>query len=109
MVNAREELLEHTAQRAYAITNIIVYHRAKLYQVYSGLDFNDNYMDQLDFEYDPYSVGDRIYGVIWFSDNSWSTHVTEKGAQTWRQVVAPTLTSVLEEAKVYRDRCRRRI
>ena len=51
----------------------------------------------LDFEYDCGYGGQEIYGVIWYTDKTWSERGEYDGSEWWAYKKAPEIPSCLKE------------
>jgi hypothetical protein len=57
---------------------------------YSEKDY-ENFLNQLDFEYDDGYGGQELFGAIWFEDGSWAGRGEYDGSEWWERYSLPEI------------------
>ena len=58
----------------------------------------DAFLQSLDFEYDAGFGLQEIYGIIWYTDGTWSSRHEYDGSEEWRQRQVPVIPEYLKKA-----------
>ena len=98
-MNAKEEFLRHVESRQVLCVHIGDYDdtsRINLKVGYSAFDF-DKFLDQLNYEYDNGFGGQKLYGVIWYKDGTWSERGEYDGSEWWAYKCCPIIPDYLKE------------
>ena len=86
MINAKEELMEHIADREVELVRI----RTGGYNNYHNIEGSlDQVLPQLDFEYDQGYGGQYLFGYIWYADGTWSERGEYDGSEWWEHKEKP--------------------
>ena len=57
---------------------------------YSENDY-EQFLKELDFEYDSGYGGQELYGTVWLEDNTWLSRGEYDGSEWWEHNVLPTI------------------
>ena len=90
MSNAKEELVDHIADREVELVRIVF----KRNEIEGSLD---EVLTQLDFEYDGGFGLQELYGYIWYSDGTWSERGEYDGSEWWVHKERPGLCIQIDE------------
>lgn len=99
MANAKEELLDavkYTAKIKCALIKQYDYKHNKFLENiilktnHSKMDY-EQFLEDLDFEYDSGYGLQELYGIIWLEDGSWFSRGEYDGSEWWERNVLPTI------------------
>jgi len=62
---------------------------------YSSEDF-ENFLDQIDFEYDNGFGCQELFGTIWYEDGTWSSRGEYDGSEWWEYNFVPEIPDQLK-------------
>jgi len=86
-MNCREEFLDEIAGRPLLCTEIMYDENgvSKTILLHIGFIISNslNFLRELDFEYDSESSNQKVFGVIWYKDGSWSERGMCGGSERW--------------------------
>ena len=89
MINAKEELMEHIADKEVELVRIAV--RRSYYDDCHNIEGSlDQVLPQLDFEYDAGYGGQFLFGYIWYADGTWSERGEYDGSEWWEYKKRPS-------------------
>ena len=100
MRNAKTELLkkvEGKSKLKCAAIQHIHYKNVKIFNLkvgYSEKDYND-FLKQLDFEYDAGFGVQELFGTLWHEDGTWHNRVEYDGSEWWEHHQLPEILSEL--------------
>ena len=57
----------------------------------------DAFLQSLDFVYDAGFGAQELYGIIWYTDGTWSTRYEYDGSEEWRQRRVPVIPEYLKK------------
>ena len=89
MINAQQELLsvlDNIGKTPSDISWMLVYTAD-----YSGVSEAFTSIDQLDFKYDNDYETQKLFGIVFFNDNTWLERGEYDGSEWWEHITAPTL------------------
>lgn len=66
------------------------YRKGSLKVGYSSEDF-ENFLDQIDFEYDNGFGCQELFGTIWYEDGTWSSRGEYDGSEWWEYNSCPKI------------------
>jgi hypothetical protein len=100
MENAKQELLEAIEGKSklkcaniqlgdYRVRKVI-----KLKVGYSEAEYND-FLKELDFEYDSGFGGQELFGTLWHEDGTWQERGEYDGSEWWNHNQLPEIPSEL--------------
>jgi len=97
-MNARKELLEHVADRDVKHVHITV-----------GSEWDESrrtiagtmpeVLPMLDFEYDSGYGWQELFGIVWYTDGTWSERGEYDGAEWWEHKVCPDIPNAQHETR----------
>lgn len=100
MINAREELLNHTADLPKIKCAVIRDYDSSwpgqsgfefvLRKGYSEKDF-ERFLEAIDFEYHNGYGGQELFGFIWYEGGTWSERYEYDGSECWDYKKAPKM------------------
>ena len=109
-MNAQHEFIQHIQSRQILcaeITNGGPYDenikKFILTTGYSSIEFQ-KFLKSLDFEYDGGYGGQEIYGIIWYTDNTWSSRGEYDGSEWWEYNKCPEIPQHLNRIDKVRDK-----
>lgn len=80
-MNAKEELIQHIADREVELVRIVF---ETDYNTFDEIEGSlDEVLAQLDFEYYSGFGGQELYGYIWYTDGTWSERGEYDGSEWW--------------------------
>lgn len=91
-MNAKQELIEHIENRDVKYVKII--HSVTFGEEIIIEGTLSEILPKLDFEYDAGFGRQEVFGVIWYSDGTWSERQEYDGSEWWRHVVCPPLPTI---------------
>lgn len=92
MINAKKEFLEHIENRTVEYVSIAFQPwLAEPEKTIKG-SF-DEVVDQLDFDYYAGYGGQELYGLIWYTDGSWSERGEYDGSEWWEHKSRPAYST----------------
>jgi len=95
MVNAREEFLEETKDKSVlcALITLDEYEEKKTFVLRVGYTQPelDAFILSLGFEYDNGYGGQNLFGIIWYSDGTWSDRYEYDGSERWQFEKVPEI------------------
>lgn len=99
MVNCKEEFLSEVESK-----NVIccyIKHNENTYILKTGFSQNDydEFLREIDFEYDNGYGGQEVYGIIWYGDKSWSERGEYDGSEWWEHIFRPSIPKRLRGDK----------
>jgi hypothetical protein len=56
----------------------------------------DEFLNKIDFEFDPGYGSQELFGTIWYKDGSWSTRAEYDGSEWWEHHTVPTIPQILK-------------
>jgi hypothetical protein len=107
MKNAKEEFIKHIQDRKVLCAHIIYgdyYYQdddpdprlhIKLKSGYTLEDY-DNFLKLLDFNYNAGFGGQKLFGNIWYKDNTWSDRGEYDGSEWWQYQSIPEIPEELK-------------
>jgi hypothetical protein len=111
MRNAKGEFLNHISDRVVLCAQI-----QKAPDDYNGENsvFNlttgwtkedwDNFLSDLDFEYDSGYGGQKLFGTIWYVDGTWSGREEYDGSEWYEYYICPTILEELNRLDKVREK-----
>jgi len=97
MTNAKEEFLEHTADKfvlCAILTRVIDYrkvsHTYNLKVSYTREELQ-HFLALINFQYDSGYGNQELEGTIWYDDGSWSTRAEYDGSEWWHHNKLPDI------------------
>ena len=93
MCNAKQEFLEHIQGngRKISCATISYQHEGiELRRYYTPSEY-ENFLHHLDFDYDDGYGTQYLFGVIWYTDGTWSERFEYDGAERWIHQVCPPI------------------
>ena len=98
MINARKELEEILQVKAPVKCAVISNGRSYddeqknivLKVIHNDFDY-ENFLNELDFDYDDGYGGQELYGTVWLSDGTWLSRGEYDGSEWWEHNVIPTI------------------
>lgn len=102
MLNAKTEFLdsfERSSIRCAVIERYDVDEPIQLVLGYSDAEW-DNFLNQLDFEYDDGYGRQYLFGVVWFCDGSWAERAEYDGSEWWENRRCPEIPNFFEDTTV---------
>ena len=57
----------------------------------------DAFLQSLDFVYDAGFGAQELYGIIWYTDGTWSTRYEYDGSEEWRKRQVPVIPEYLKK------------
>lgn len=101
MTNAKDEFTEHIEDREVvcaALDKGGYWDKDRptflLKQGYSEVDYN-NFLNSLNFIYDSGYGSQELYGVIWYTDGTWSSRGEYDGSEWWEYNRVPDVPDEL--------------
>ena len=97
MRNAKDELIKQLDKIDISVKCAHIFRgrlAIKLKVGYSGAEF-DQFMDQLDFEYNAGFGYQELYGLVWLNDESWLEREEYDGAECWECRSTPEIPNNL--------------
>jgi hypothetical protein len=100
MTNAKVEFVLETVGRRVkcAIIESSEYHtptfKHKLRVGYHSDEY-DQFLDRINFDYDSGYGGQEVYGVIWYTDGTWSERYEYDGSEHWVHKECPEIDKEL--------------
>jgi hypothetical protein len=95
MINAKHELITHLAKINKTVQDILCFHIYLTTHSNPILYFNkvneSPDLEQLDFLYDTSYCTQRLFGIIWYTDGTWSTRREYNGSEWWEYYVVPDI------------------
>ena len=94
-MNAKTELIEHVEDRTILCAKLAfeetynIYHEVTLAPDYATNDYAQ-FLAKLDREYDEGYGGQELFGVIWYSDGTWSERGEYDGSEWWVHKECPS-------------------
>ena len=103
MRNAKAEFIEEVEEKSVLCAEIEVFapkHTAKyiLCTHYTLAECNA-FLQSLDFVYDAGFGAQELYGVIWYTDGTWSERYEYDGEEEWQHCRVPEISPELIRAK----------
>lgn len=102
MTNAKEEFLEHTNGKQILCAKIATgeddwkdVNTLLLKQNYTEYDYQ-HFLMQIDYTYDNGYGGQELFGIIWYTDGTWSSRGEYDGAEWWVHNKCPEIPSVMQ-------------
>jgi hypothetical protein len=100
MINAKHELITHLAEINKTVQDILCFHMT-LYTQSTAILFSNKVhespdSEQLDFEYNDGYGSQKLFGIIWFTDGTWSTRGEYDGSEWWEYHVVPDIPTDLK-------------
>lgn len=95
-MNANQEFIDHTQEKKIKCASLSreQYYTDKFDYVlrvnFSGADYQD-FLKQLDFNYDDGYGGQNLYGIIWYEDGTWSSRGEYDGSEWWEHNECPVI------------------
>ena len=96
MINARKELEEILQAKAVVKCALISNGRSwddEQKNIVLKVNHNDfdyeNFLNELDFDYDDGWGGQELYGTVWLSDNTWLERGEYDGSEWWEHNILP--------------------
>ncbi len=115
-MNAKDEFLTHTDGSPngfdYILCATIKYessrHNSKVSQFslttgWTKEDWND-FIKSLDFEYDNGFGSQELYGIIWYTNGTWSDRDEYDGSELWKYNECPKIPNELNRVDKVRDK-----
>ncbi len=97
-MNAKQEFIAHTKGKKIKCASLSSehYYNNKLdYGLkvnFSEPDYQD-FLKQLDFDYDSGYGGQELYGIIWYEDGTWSSRGEYDGSEWWEYNECPSVSA----------------
>jgi hypothetical protein len=97
MANAREEFLEETKDKSILCAAIRLgddySEDKKNFVLRTGYTSSEliSFLSLLDFEYDDGFGGQNLFGIIWYSDGTWSDRYEYDGSERWQYEKVPEI------------------
>jgi hypothetical protein len=105
-MNCREEFLEHVDKREVLCAQV-EYERefgfpSSVFRLPVGYSLDDanDFLYRLNFEYDNGYGSQELYGMIWYTDGSWSERAEYDGSEWWAYKKCPEIPSKLQGVNV---------
>lgn len=102
MTNAKEEFLEHTNGKQILCAKIATgeddwkdVNTFLLKQNYTEYDYQ-HFLMQIDYTYDNGYGGQELFGIIWYTDGTWSSRGEYDGAEWWEHNKCPEIPSEMQ-------------
>lgn len=92
-INAKEELLDELQTRELKCANIRNITPLKV--DYTKEEYEE-FLEELDFNYDDGYGSQNIFGVLWFKDNTWATRGEYDGSEWWELHSLPEIPEELQ-------------
>ena len=100
MRNAKEEFIKQTRDKI--VLCVVIYSdwdhedtKTVLKVGYSEEDYA-NFLNSLNFEYDAGYGGQELFGMIWYTDGTWSERGEYDGSEWWDYRVVPVVPEYLK-------------
>lgn len=102
MTNAKEEFLKHTKGKQILCAKIETgeydwqdFNTFLLKQNYTEYDYQQ-FLTQIDYTYDNGYGGQELFGIIWYTDGTWSSRGEYDGAEWWIHNKCPEIPSEMQ-------------
>jgi hypothetical protein len=114
--NAKKEFLEHISEIGLTTMNLVLCAQIQKgsdhYDEYSVFNLTtgwtkedwDNFLSDLDFQYDSGYGGQNLFGTIWYTDGTWSTRGEYDGSEWWDYNQCPNIPSELNRIDKVREK-----
>lgn len=96
-MNARAELIQHVGDRTIKCAAITDDTGAFILPINCPREQAIKFFELLDFEYDDGLGFQELYGVIWYTDGTWSVRREYDGSERWEYVTCPEIPACLME------------
>jgi hypothetical protein len=83
MINAKNEIIDHIGNREITKLEVAILSDDDTHTVFQSLE-------DLDFIYDNGYGVQCLYGVIEYTDGTWSERIEYDGKEYWKHIVKPT-------------------
>jgi len=100
-MNAKDEFTEHIDNRAVKCALIekvtgfcTPASSSPLREGYSSEEYA-SFLDSIDFPYDNGFGSQKLFGIIWYNDGTWSERGEYDGSEWWAHKTSPEIPSVL--------------
>ena len=87
-MNAKEELIEHVADKEVGFVSI-VFSENPTYDLIVIKGKLEEVLPLLDFDYDDGYGGQELFGYIWYTDGTWSERGEYDGSEWWEYKKRP--------------------
>lgn len=102
MENAKQEFLDHVQTRQVLCALIRLgpeYFPEECKHVHLPHGYSQNsfeqFLHELDFEYDDGYGGQELFGTIWYADGTWSERGEYDGSEWWEHKLCPRIPDEL--------------
>ena len=111
-MNAKREFLDHISRWSYNRQVLCVeitigkpYVEQKEYFLTTGYSIEewDQFLSDIDKEYDDGYGGQELFGTIWYKDGTWSTRGEYDGSEWWDYHCVPEIPGKLNRIDKVRD------
>lgn len=104
MKNAKGEFLNHISNRELLCAQIIYNENTKnLTTGWTNEDWNQ-FISDLDFDYDSGYGSQSLFGTIWYVDGTWSSRGEYDGSEWWEHHRCPVIPDDLNRVDKVREK-----
>lgn len=98
MKNAKEELLDVLSKLKLDIKCAEIFYDIKYFNLKIGHSYKEynQFLEDLNFEYDNGYGEQELFGIIWFEDGSWLSRKEYDGDEYWRYNKTPDIPEILK-------------
>jgi len=100
--NAKDEFIKHVKDRKILCAKVSHGSECEEYgtkfllkQGYTGTEYR-SFLRKLDFDYDSGFGGQELYGLIWYTDGTWSSRGEYDGSEWWDYKRVPDVPEELK-------------